>query len=83
MTSRAISTSSCSGTTVPVPGRVFPRQPDPLRPRAVHVEKRFVAAVAPRAVEVGSNLFHIGILGIFGGHFTGLLTPLQVWHASA
>ena len=29
----------------------------------------------------GSNLFHIGILGIFGGHFTGLLTPLTVWHA--
>ena len=28
----------------------------------------------------GSNLFHIGILGIFGGHFTGLLTPLTVWH---
>jgi nitrate reductase gamma subunit len=29
----------------------------------------------------GSNLFHIGILGIFGGHFAGLLTPLAVWHA--
>jgi len=29
----------------------------------------------------GSNLFHIGILGIFAGHFTGLLTPLTVWHA--
>jgi nitrate reductase gamma subunit len=29
----------------------------------------------------GSNLFHIGVLGIFGGHFTGLLTPLTVWHA--
>lgn len=28
----------------------------------------------------GSNLFHIGILGIFAGHFTGLLTPLAVWH---
>lgn len=28
----------------------------------------------------GSNLFHIGILGIFAGHFTGLLTPLPVWH---
>lgn len=28
----------------------------------------------------GSNLFHIGILGIFLGHFGGLLTPLQVWH---
>jgi nitrate reductase gamma subunit len=29
----------------------------------------------------GSNLFHIGILGIFAGHFTGLLTPARVWHA--
>ncbi len=29
----------------------------------------------------GSNLFHIGILGIFLGHFVGLLTPVGVWHA--
>jgi len=29
----------------------------------------------------GSNLFHIGILGIFFGHLGGLLTPLPVWHA--
>ena len=29
----------------------------------------------------GSNLFHIGILGIFFGHLVGLLTPLPVWHA--
>lgn len=29
----------------------------------------------------GSNLFHIGILGIFVGHFVGLLTPSWVWHA--
>lgn len=28
----------------------------------------------------GSNLFHIGILGIFFGHLFGLLTPLSVWH---
>jgi nitrate reductase gamma subunit len=28
----------------------------------------------------GSNLFHIGILGIFVGHLFGLLTPLQFWH---
>jgi nitrate reductase gamma subunit len=27
----------------------------------------------------GSNLFHIGILGIFLGHFGGLLTPHFVW----
>ena len=29
----------------------------------------------------GSNLFHIGILGIFFGHVVGLPTPLVVWHA--
>ncbi len=29
----------------------------------------------------GSNLFHLGILGILGGHFVGLLTPMSVWHA--
>ena len=28
----------------------------------------------------GSNLFHIGILGIFFGHLFGLLTPLAFWH---
>jgi nitrate reductase gamma subunit len=29
----------------------------------------------------GSNLFHIGILGIFFGHLFGLLMPLGFWHA--
>ena len=29
----------------------------------------------------GSNLFHLGILGIFFGHLFGLLTPIAVWHA--
>src|SRR5512143_3022229 len=29
----------------------------------------------------GSNLFHIGILGIFFGHLVGLLTPIWIWHA--
>lgn len=29
----------------------------------------------------GSNLFHIGILVIFGGHFVGLLTPVAVFDA--
>ncbi len=32
-------------------------------------------------LRLGSNLFHLGILGIFFGHFVGLLTPLDVWHA--
>ncbi|OGA18835.1 MAG: respiratory nitrate reductase subunit gamma [Betaproteobacteria bacterium RIFCSPLOWO2_12_FULL_63_13] len=29
----------------------------------------------------GSNLFHVGVLGILAGHFTGFLTPIGVWHA--
>jgi nitrate reductase gamma subunit len=29
----------------------------------------------------GSNLFHLGILGILFGHLFGLLTPMPVWHA--
>ena len=28
---------------------------------------------------LGSVLFHLGILAIFGGHFVGLLTPVVVW----
>ena len=34
-----------------------------------------------RQLRWGSNLFHVGILGIFFGHLGGLLTPLAVWHA--
>ena len=30
---------------------------------------------------VGSVLFHVGVLAIFGGHLVGLLTPLSVWDA--
>lgn len=29
----------------------------------------------------GSNLFHVGILAIFAGHFVGLLTPVAVFDA--
>ncbi len=29
----------------------------------------------------GSNLFHLGILAILGGHFVGLLTPIAVFDA--
>ncbi len=29
----------------------------------------------------GSNLFHVGILVIFAGHFVGLLTPIAVFNA--
>jgi nitrate reductase gamma subunit len=34
-----------------------------------------------RLLFVGSNLFHIGILGILAGHFVGLLTPHSVYTA--
>ncbi|NJK33237.1 MAG: respiratory nitrate reductase subunit gamma [Deltaproteobacteria bacterium] len=30
---------------------------------------------------LGSVLFHVGVLVIFGGHFVGLLTPIQVFDA--
>lgn len=32
-------------------------------------------------LRLGSNLFHIGILALFAGHFVGLLTPKDVYHA--
>lgn len=32
-------------------------------------------------LRLGSNLFHVGILALFGGHFVGLLTPHSVWLA--
>jgi nitrate reductase gamma subunit len=32
-----------------------------------------------RQLVLGSNLFHLGVLTIFGGHFVGLLTPVWVW----
>ena len=34
-----------------------------------------------RQLIVGSNLFHVGILVVFLGHFVGLLTPVQVFEA--
>lgn len=32
-------------------------------------------------LRVGSTLFHLGILGVFGGHIAGLLTPMWVFDA--
>lgn len=32
-------------------------------------------------MRLASNLFHVGIIGIFLGHFVGLLTPPEVFHA--
>lgn len=34
-----------------------------------------------RQLRWGSNLFHVGILAIFAGHFVGLLTPIVVFDA--
>jgi nitrate reductase gamma subunit len=34
-----------------------------------------------RQMIVGSNLFHLGVLVLFVGHFIGLLTPIGVFHA--
>lgn len=31
-------------------------------------------------LRLGSVLFHVGVLGLFFGHFVGLLTPAAVWH---
>lgn len=33
-----------------------------------------------RQLHIGSVLFHLGVIGIFFGHFVGLLTPKMVWH---
>ncbi|MBV8046148.1 MAG: respiratory nitrate reductase subunit gamma [Paludibacterium sp.] len=30
-------------------------------------------------LRLGSNLFHIGVIGVFLGHLGGLLTPIAVW----
>lgn len=32
-------------------------------------------------LRLGSNLFHVGVLGLFFGHLGGLLTPVAVWDA--
>lgn len=34
-----------------------------------------------KELRVGSNLFHIGILLLFVGHFVGLLTPPELYHS--
>ena len=37
--------------------------------------------LSSKNLRLGSNLFHIGILLLFVGHFVGLLTPPAVYHA--
>ncbi|GLX77407.1 respiratory nitrate reductase subunit gamma [Thalassotalea insulae] len=34
-----------------------------------------------KGIKKGSMAFHIGIMAVLAGHFVGLLTPSQVWHA--
>jgi nitrate reductase gamma subunit len=34
-----------------------------------------------RQMLIGSNLFHLGVLVLFVGHFVGLVTPIRVFHA--
>lgn len=34
-----------------------------------------------KSLRLGSNLFHVGILLLFVGHFVGLLTPPEIYHA--
>jgi len=36
--------------------------------------------LSKKGMRVGSNLFHIGIILLFFGHFVGLLTPEWVYH---
>ena len=43
--------------------------------------KRIEPIAASPAVVWGSNLFHVGILLIFAGHFVGLLTPIWIFDA--
>lgn len=33
-----------------------------------------------RLLKVGSNMFHYGILAVFGGHFLGLIVPVGFYH---
>lgn len=37
--------------------------------------------LSKKNMRLASNLFHIGIIGIFFGHLFGLLMPMSIWHA--
>lgn len=37
--------------------------------------------LATGTLRTGSNLFHLGIIGLFFGHFFGMLTPPEILHA--
>ena len=52
----------------------FPWQLVALRLRAVHWRASSSQMLSKRGMNWASNLFHIGILGIFFGHLFGMLT---------
>jgi nitrate reductase gamma subunit len=33
-----------------------------------------------KQLNIGSRLFHLGIIVVLLGHFVGLLTPVEIWH---
>ncbi|MFX8000800.1 respiratory nitrate reductase subunit gamma, partial [Acinetobacter baumannii] len=37
--------------------------------------------LATGTLRAGSNLFHLGIIGLVFGHFFGMLTPPEIIHA--
>lgn len=63
-----ISTRTCAA-------RFYPWKLAALRPRAVHWRAASSQMLDKRGMVLWSNLFHIGILGIFFGHLFGMLTP--------
>ncbi len=36
--------------------------------------------MSKKNTRLANNLFHVGVLGIIGGHFVGLLTPEWLYH---
>ncbi len=37
--------------------------------------------LSKRYLRLGSNLFHVGVLVLFLGHFAGLVMPVELWHS--
>jgi nitrate reductase gamma subunit len=73
----------CPVRLVPLRGadRLPARQPAAIRSLAIHLALGLEPVAASSATLWGSNLFHVGILAIFAGHFVGLLTPIAIFEA--
>lgn len=67
---------------VSVRDSVYPRQLATLRLRPVHWRASSSQMLDKRGMVLWSNLFHIGILGIFFGHLFGMLTPHWMYAGS-